>query len=551
MKKVAIRPKQFQLWFAAAIAASILLYCAVTFYFFGPMRHAKLGLIDDHEILRFIGTDHSIALTDIPGILLNQTEVGKWGTADRLRPAYYLFRIIESALWRDNAALWYLTRMAIIALTAFGMSLIVVRGLLSWTTNVPRAIVAWVISTIFGFLVLSFPSWLDIATRLGPSEIYVSAGITLFLIGVTELWRQPHRRLWWSLMFVGYIIIVGSKEDGMIFAVPLAVVYFSKFWSSRHMWQSAILGIISTIFTVYIALGLLLATRQTGADMYGNSRSISGFLLTLSHNAFLLSVVTFFLLTVCIESFCTRRSSPVVAPRGFRRFAELVRRFPLSFASATCIYVVVMEAFFYQNYYSSITDGGRYAFLTNFATAASFLLLLVVGIKIPLRNALRISLAAAAVALLSVSPLADNLAVAQTFRSVSLATAAHTVVVNSQIQSGVTDLTAHRNPIALLLVDQPLEYEPLMALPEYLAYYGNNNAVFVSVEIPKSQYAGKDPLLQVLVARMTSMESTGMLEDGWRILAASERDSSRFTVCFYFGATPEKLSQCNSSHQVG
>ncbi|OJX66511.1 MAG: hypothetical protein BGO94_06490 [Micrococcales bacterium 72-143] len=67
------------------------------FAFFGQLRHARLGLIDDHEILRFLGSDHRLLLWEIPSVL-GTTELANWGEDGRFRPAYYFLRAVEVAL---------------------------------------------------------------------------------------------------------------------------------------------------------------------------------------------------------------------------------------------------------------------------------------------------------------------------------------------------------------------------------------------------------------------------------------------------------------------
>ena len=77
---------------------------------------AGLGMIDDHEIAMFLGSDGKICVSEIPSLLFS-TEVGQFGKALRYRPSYYFLRILESLLWQDKAILWYGFRYLMLVLS--------------------------------------------------------------------------------------------------------------------------------------------------------------------------------------------------------------------------------------------------------------------------------------------------------------------------------------------------------------------------------------------------------------------------------------------------
>jgi hypothetical protein len=112
MKSISLR-FQYPLALAGLCVVLLVPYFAVSYHFFGPFVSAKFGLIDDHEILRFLGPNHVVRFWDIPRLLITKTEVGQWGTSSRLRPIYYILRLVETALWGDHAGLWYLTRIVL------------------------------------------------------------------------------------------------------------------------------------------------------------------------------------------------------------------------------------------------------------------------------------------------------------------------------------------------------------------------------------------------------------------------------------------------------
>ena len=78
----------------------------ITFLLIREDLDARWGLLDDHEIMSFLGSDREATLAEF-GPLLMSTEVGRIGTATRFRPSYYSMRIVETIAWGDSARLWY------------------------------------------------------------------------------------------------------------------------------------------------------------------------------------------------------------------------------------------------------------------------------------------------------------------------------------------------------------------------------------------------------------------------------------------------------------
>lgn len=74
------------------------------------IKNAELWVIDDHQIIRYLGADGDLPLTEIPTTLLHGTEVGQYASALRFRPGYYLLKLLETSLWGDSVWLWYATR---------------------------------------------------------------------------------------------------------------------------------------------------------------------------------------------------------------------------------------------------------------------------------------------------------------------------------------------------------------------------------------------------------------------------------------------------------
>lgn len=210
--------------------------------------NARLGMIDDHEIALFLGPDGRIPAYEIPRVI-GTTEVGKWGTYLRYRPSYYTLRVVETALFRDNAVLWYVSRYILFVGSMY-------LGFLILSSFVPR-----LVSYFFIFVLFTLPFWPDLMTRLGPSEIYTVPGLLLFAYGL-----QKNKLLPLSL---GYVLCVGSKENFLIL-FPLLLVWIYSMWKSGRMARRSLITVLLlSVYTFFITGGILLATSRAGTDIYG------------------------------------------------------------------------------------------------------------------------------------------------------------------------------------------------------------------------------------------------------------------------------------------
>ena len=213
---------------------------------------AGLGMIDDHEIAMFLGNDGKINLSEVP-LIMASTEVGKFGQSLRYRPSYYFLRIVESAWWQDNALFWYGFRYLMLVFS-------LVLGFKLMSRFFPK-----VISYLFVFYSLTMPFWPDLLTRLGPSEIYTVPGLMLFLYGLAK------GKNW--LLTIGYLICVGSKEN-FLFLLPIILGLFIYRVIKKKVNRLEIFSYILMIgYTFFIGASIVLATKTSGADVYGTSIS--------------------------------------------------------------------------------------------------------------------------------------------------------------------------------------------------------------------------------------------------------------------------------------
>lgn len=527
---------------------------AATVYLYGALRHARLGLIDDHEILRFLGPD-GLAPVQVLGVLFSDTEVGQWGEGTRLRPVYYLIRLIETAAFGDRAGLWYLTRMLVLVLVASGFGFIALRALYTRGDSTRRLFVATAAATLVALLVVTIPSWTDIGTRLGPSEVYVGLGIAIFAIGGFELWCRPGANLGWIVTTVGYLVIAGSKEDGLLFAVPLAVLFVLCLPAAKSRWLPIAMAALSLVFTVYIALGIVVGSAGTGEDMYGNGRSLQVFVDYLWGNPYLFGVLLCLAIAIVVDILAAR-NRPVSTDGTRSRFAaarrSLVAR-PHTLAVAVAVYLVVGDLYFYQNYLEHWQFvPARYGFVSEVALLFAVLVVFV-GVA-PVIVRLRLYAVGVVMAvLLAVSPLGAQIGVAfADYRALSARTTDSSVAVDTQIQTAAAELQADPEAQVVLLVDQAIDYERVFALPEFLSFYAGVDSVFIDVDIP-SEDSGENQLTIDLSERLVEMETSGKTGSGWRVSPDSGLDPDAQRVCFAFNGGPSYAlaDQCDSLHLIG
>lgn len=542
-------PRRGLLPISGAVVAILGILSLGTAYLFGPLRLAKLGLIDDHEILRFLGPHHSIGAGEIFPLLTGDTEVGEWGEASRLRPAYYLFRIIESAIHQDDGSGWYLTRIVLAGLTAFGVSMLAFRILVDRRSGASRILASAAFALFFGLLTLTMSAWTDVAMRLGPSEIYLGPAMVVFAFGLVEAWRSPARMHGWVLLFVGYIVAVGCKENSLLLLAPLLVLYAFRFWLAHR--KPLVIGmlVLAIAFTAYVALGVALGAASQGGDIYGNERSMYAFFALLPENPYVF-VAFFILAMVVMLGWITFRSTPN-PQSGLRGAAYRIHQIPASLAAGLVVVIVLGDAYFYQNYF---TGNGftpaRYGFLSELAIVLGSLTAVATLADRRLRARVpRVLTAAATVVVMVIPPFGGQLAQAPTLRTSSMSVRNSTQLIFDQISTGIADLQTHDGTQAVVFVDDAyLEYERAYSLPQFLAYYGETQGVYLHVDLPIS---GQDKLRSDLTDSLNRFAKYGNFEDGWKILPDSKFDPNQYSVCFFFDDSPKDMTECSSTHKIG
>ncbi len=469
-----------------------LIFTLFGFYLLGNNFSAKLGMIDDHEIAMFLGSDGKINATQIPSLILS-TEVGEYGHALRYRPIYYSFRIIETALWRDNAQLWYGVRYVF---SVFAMVLLFA---------IVSQYFPMIISYLFVFALFTLPFWPDILTRLGPSEIYAVPALMLFVYGYLKMWRTGTTGLW--QMSLGYLICVGSKENFLILLPILLLLAFKRIVQKKITVQEFFLYLVCTLFTLFIGTEIVLSTQASGVDVYG------------THISYLERIKTLYAYKRYIVQ--TRHLELAVATifgSIILFFVSLKRHgWKKTFSSSLSIHLLTMgviimviasQSIFYNN---SLPTNGRYDFpgipLFSVLNLVAIHALIDVLPKALWGRILKMSLYIALVSYLLYVIFGKGYApLLQQAKNNALITTAFAQKLD------VTTQALRQNPtVPLIMISHNyINFEPIVSLARYLSARGITNPIMLSYA--PDHDSADDTLSAVLSPRLTAVMQQGPSE---------------------------------------
>jgi hypothetical protein len=237
----------------------------VTVFLLQENQQAQWGIIDDHEIVAFLGPEGKLSFSDWTTDLATHPEILPAKNQPRYRPAYYSLRLTECMLWGNNPHYWYGARFAF-----FWIALTISWNLMWkwWGSGVAS----------FGLLgILTYGFWGDIWCRLGPAETYAVLGSMLFIAGAAALLGNSQtnpaagggrRRLAWSTLLIGGLMAMGSKENFLPLLPCTWALAGWLFWQRR-------LGIVGTLVTLLltaagsiIAYFVVLSVASAGHDIY-------------------------------------------------------------------------------------------------------------------------------------------------------------------------------------------------------------------------------------------------------------------------------------------
>ena len=215
-----------------------LVFLAIALFLVRPMFAAQFGAVDDHEI-PVIGrqiTDHGILET----IALRIAEAN-----GRFRPAYWIGRVLETAVWGQFPTGWYFDRVVLLVATMAG------------TFAVARLWVGPAAALVGAILVVAGPQ-AEAFTRLGPQEGYA---VPLLLGGLAFVGR--------GRFTVGFALLTTSAftKEPFLIAPVLGAAWAWRLGDRRWPFVGGAIAIVA-------GTGALFAVLANGGDYYGQVRNL-------------------------------------------------------------------------------------------------------------------------------------------------------------------------------------------------------------------------------------------------------------------------------------
>ncbi len=223
-----------------------------------PLLGGQLWIIDDHEIILFshLLKSHGGLSLDSFATALGHTELLGFDSG-RYRPVYYTLRVLKSAWFGDNAALWFSFNAAFLYLSLV-IAGVCLRRYFGWF---------WVATGMIALVALPFHAGLW--GRLGPSEIDSFLWCALALLGV--LWHSEKCRWAWPLFCVATALAIGAKENFILLLIPVGWLLWRD-WQQRTLRVSqCVWSILPMLVAIPVGIVLLRSVFISGADIYGVS----------------------------------------------------------------------------------------------------------------------------------------------------------------------------------------------------------------------------------------------------------------------------------------
>lgn len=494
-----------------------------------PLVSANLGLIDDHEFIKFLSgrRDGSSWMT-----LLSGTEVGDYPEGERFRPVYYAIRVLESFMFGTSGGAYYTWRLTLVAVLLLAVTWTFYWSLSQFSSISRRS--ALLISSLAGLFFASSPSLDDIVTRLGPSELYALVGSTILIVAILRLCAsQNHKWAFQAVAFIGWVIAAGSKENFLILGVLFLFPLFQALRKKQSWLPSLTLSLAAAGFGTYILSGFLPGVLDDDGDVYGQSRELFQALMALS-------VLPKFWMALLV-------SAVAIVATVYRR--DVITNYFWVPLSLVPIFVIGSEAFFYQNEILKFGsfNPARYGALTDYIFVASILTLIVLLDKLLMIrkfNEFQKMLPAVVAGALFLS--SNPLGFAQDYFAAS-DRSAFLRAQFEQIQSVSDQILGSQAIQTVIIIDQPYDFERLRSIILYLDFLSADSTIshFAITEIPEGTYSALEIDLAQQLNRF-SME--GDTDRGVSPLA--DFDANEPYICVHFGAPPRE-GLCNGSIWVG
>lgn len=507
-----------------------ILSLITSLYFFRSNLKIQLGPIDDHEIVKFLGSDKQLWIWQIPNVLLEDTEVGSYGSSNRFRPTYYFFRLIETSAFGVDATYWYLARIILVALVCFFLTF----GLIKLMSYRNQFVVLF-LGTSFILAVCSLTSWQDIVARLGPSEIYLALGFSIFFYLSTLLTLEGFSKKSWLLLCVTYVVTLGTKENAIFLSLPFLLLGITAFLTSTKRLFVAISFAASVIFSILMSAGWILGMRSAGGDVYGNARTIETVqfqilqsLVYLRHSQefgfAVFAVLLYFFVSWGLQKKWHKSFWYIIALQG------------------TLHFMIICEKIFYNAEMGNL----RYQVITQIASllliaVSTILVLNVATLVVGSRGYL---LNTAVVLLFGLLLFRETIPAAQLAKSnfdlVAKDARSGTQFFQNQIAKIRDDLSANEYDAIVIQVSYIWDFEPVYAVSQYLEFY--------SGELPKYLHVMPFPVNPGLETNL--LESLNSIaEDGytaWMIEPKSSLENATNRYCITLNNATKDTNICDN-----
>lgn len=232
-------------------------------YQWSGLMHSRWSIIDDHEIMAFIGDNKKMPVTiSAIGKVVTNIELNPSSTLQRFRPSYYVLRIMEAMVWGKNPRGWYLFRLLIVVFFSAATSIFFLRYCDP------------AISVGFILMAISSPYLIDCIGRLGPAEAYCMLGLGMVIISypyVIKLGRLGHMAT--LFLAVGIIISEGSKENFLVLnLVPITLLLALR--PKARLTMPIAIGTFPIIYGLVILCFVAYRLNAAGADVYQHEVSL-------------------------------------------------------------------------------------------------------------------------------------------------------------------------------------------------------------------------------------------------------------------------------------
>ena len=336
----------------------------IALYSWSPLLDAKWGLVDDHEIITFVGMDERLPPSRFIDSL-NRTELNSSSTMTRFRPSYYVLRAIEAMVWGKAPSLWYGFRITVAVIFSFSLA------------YVSLSFAGSILSIGFLIYVLSAPYWADIFARAGPSELYAVLGITLIFFSIGRLkYKAPASLFQVCGLVCGVIIATGSKENFLfLIFIPLFLLY-SRQVKIRSV--SGLLLIISVLYIIWIGLTIYFRLKSANGLIYGLNESAAhiGMLSMLKLiGSFLLQPVVVLWIMLSLVTWCFIRVATCLDrfARGSTHLGISVNSRVFIVVQLSLLTIYASQFLFYSGTWPYVSALGRYSFPGVLARDCAFL----------------------------------------------------------------------------------------------------------------------------------------------------------------------------------